>query len=227
MAVAMIHHATVIIIWIVLTNALVVVTDEFSLGLAFAWTLLFIGHESWALGKKGEIQNAIWATAAFALLLILSTLLLNGFAGLELHYVPVAGMFVAGLFASGMLSASYGRRLGVIYAVYVLLLVISYLLLKAMGSFYLPALLAVHVPSGLIVVLVPALAAIRGLRALWLTSIGGALISIAGMSLAALAFGRPMIPADLLLSLVAPIVLLSTILMTSGLMLTKKWIGLE
>lgn len=205
---------------------MVTALDAACLALTVAWALIFVGYASWALGKKGGIQNVFWVLATLALLLVTSTLLLYDFAGLQFFYVPVAGMFVAGLFAAGMLAASYRGRFGVFYAAYVLLLVVAYLLLKELGGLYLPALLAVHVPSGLIVVLAPAFAAIRGLRVLWLTSIGGVLISVAGMALAALAVGAPLLPASLVLFLVAPIILSSTFLMTLGLMLTRKWLGL-
>ncbi len=62
---------------------------------------------------------------------------------------------------------------------------------------------------------------------MWLTSIGGVLISIAGVALAALTLGSPILPADTVLLVIVPSVFTSTLLMTLGLMLTRPWLGFE
>jgi hypothetical protein len=203
----------------------VTVIDVALLFLTVIWGVVFIVYVGRAFAKKRSVQDILWILSIVALCVVGVALLLYDFAGLQLLSTAVAGMFVAGFFAAGVLAAGYGGRFGTYYVVYVTLMVALYGILKWVGGPFLPPLLAVHVLSGLIIVFLPAIAAIRGRPALWLTSLGGFLISVAGVALTALSMGNPILPADIVLLIAVPIVFLSTLFMTLGPMLTRQWLA--
>jgi hypothetical protein len=195
--------------------------------LTTAWGLAFIAYVSWCLGRKATVQSYLWVFGALAIMAISLVLLFNGLAGLDLRYTPVLGMLFAGLFAAGVMSASTRRDYGEVYAFLVLLAVLVYVDQKEVGGFYLWPLIAVHAVSGLAIIVAPAVAAARGTKSLWLTSIGGVLISVVGVALAATDLGWAFLPADLLATLASPLIFLSTALMTTGIMLARGWLGLQ
>ena len=203
---------------------MVTTLDTALLILTVVWGLIFVVYAGRPLLKKANAQDALWILSILSLFIVGGALLLYGFDGLTLFSTPIAGMLVPGLFAAGVLAAAYKGKYGAYYAVYTVLATAAYAVLVWVGGDSLPALLAVHVPSGLLIVFVPAIFAVRGRAALWLTSVGGVLISVAGVSLAAISLGSPILPADTVLLLAVPIIFLSTLFMTLGLMLTKQWL---
>ena len=58
-----------------------------------------------------------------------------------------------------------------------------------------------------------------------MTSLGGILISVAGVALAALDMNWTFLPQDLVLTIAAPIIFLSTAFMSLGIMLAKSWLA--
>jgi hypothetical protein len=191
------------------------------------WGVVFTALALRAYAKKGAVQTLLWALAMLALLVVGATILLYDFAGLQLPHTSPTGMFVPGLLAAGVLAAAYRPRWGIYYGVYVLLMTLVFIAVRATGGPYTPALLTVHVPSGLIIIIVPAWMAVRGLRSLALSSVGGVLIAIGGMALAALSGGRPILPLEVVLVVLTPIVFFSTFLITLGFLLTGRWMGVE
>jgi|GEM_PF-4816811 hypothetical protein len=202
---------------------MVTLLDQVSLTLTAVWGIIYLAYSARAFMRTRSLQYVLWMGAIVALLVVASTLLLFDFAGLQLPYTTAVGMFIPGLFAAGILSAGFRSRHGAYYALYVTVVTIAYLILKWAGGPYLLTLLAVHVPSSLIIITIPSYAAGRGSKFLFLTSVGGALISVAGVALAALAAGFPIFPPTVVLSIAAPIIFSSAFLMTLGLMLTKGW----
>jgi hypothetical protein len=210
---------------VALEIVLVTVIDVALLFLTVIWGVFFIVYVGRAFVRKRSVQDILWILSIVALFIVGAALLLYDFAGLQLFSTAVAGMFVAGFFAAGVLAAEYRGRFGTYYAVYVILMVVVYGVLKWVGGPFLPPLLAVHVLSGLIIVVLPAIAAIHGRRALWLVSLGGVLISVAGVALTALSMGSPILSANIVLLIAVPIIFLSTLFMTLGPMLTKQWLN--
>ncbi|MEM4288283.1 MAG: hypothetical protein QXV97_05700 [Candidatus Caldarchaeum sp.] len=200
-------------------------SDVVFLSLTAVWGIIFIAYVLRAYVKTRSIQLILWAAAAAALLAVGSTLLLYGFEGLALPYTSIVGMFTPGLLAAGLISALIKKNFGVYYAVYTIMIAGIYAATRAVGwGFAIALLLAIHVPSGLLLIFLPAIAAFRGIKPLALTSIGGLLISVAGVALATMAVGRPLLPVELVLQIATPIIFLSTLLITLGLIMGKTWI---
>lgn len=188
--------------------------------------MFFIVNMLRVFARTRALQIVLWIVAGIGLLVVGVVLLVYGFEGLALPYTSTAGLFVPGMFAAGVLSASLKKAYGAYYGIYVVVMSIVYVVSKMFGAgLALASLLAVHVPSGLIIIFVPVIFALRGLHVLALTSIGGLLISIAGAALASLAAGSPLIPAELVLLIATPIIFLSALLITIGLMRCRKWMG--
>jgi hypothetical protein len=203
---------------------MVTAIDEALLILTVVWGLVFIVYVRSSIARR-SVQAVFWILAVLALFVVGASLLLYDFTGLQLLSTALAGMFVAGLFAAGVLAAGYKSVYGTYYAAYVTLMAAVYGVLKVVGGPFLLSLLAVHIPSGLIIVIGPAIAAIKGRPALWLMSLGGFLISVAGVALTTLSIGTPILPVDIVLLISVPIIFLSALLMTLGPMLTKQWLN--
>ena len=190
-------------------------------GISFAVSLILLVR----LAGPRRIEMAFWA-ASFAILFIVTAgVAINGLAFLSQPLVGPVASLMPGFLAAGLLWA-WRRRAGSYYARYII--ATFAVLLAANLTSGAPVLLfvaLVHVPSGLVVFLLPIyLVLTRKNRSSGiLVGLGGLLIGVGGMALATLSAGVPLLPEDVVLTLLAPIFLAMSVLFGIGLLSTPGW----
>jgi hypothetical protein len=197
--------------------------DTAFLVMTAAWGLAFIAYASWRVGRKTSAKDVLWMLAILALTAIGILILFPDLVGSQLRYEPMIGMMVPGLFAAGVLATYFRKNGGALYTIYVLLVLAAYIDLKDTGGPYFWALMAVHVPGSLIIIVGSGLAATRGSGGLLLTAAGGLLVSFYGVALAAADLGVQLLPSSMMTALTAPMLFFTMALLTAGLMAAGLW----
>ena len=145
------------------------------------------------------------------------------------HIVSFLAVFIPGGIASALFYESVfgknGKKIGLIFAGYIVIISIAILITKIME---LPIasvmVMLAHIPSGLAIVILPILVYRKDKE--WtalLVSIGGALISVAGMMLAFLVSGSELIPESLVFALLPWILLVVSACFAFGFLYTSRW----
>ncbi len=192
-----------------------------------AWGVAFVAYASWRIGRAVSAKVILWMLATIAIVALALMPFISDFVEAQSRYTPMIGMLIPGLFAAGILATFYKRNGAALYTIYVLALLAAYIDLKDTGGPYLVALLAAHVPSSIVILAGSVLAATRASKGLWLTFLGASLISAYGITLAMADVGVALISSNLAQSITIPILFLSTVLLTSGLMASGKWMASE
>jgi len=153
----------------------------------------------------------------------------NNFLVLLSPVVSFLGVFIPGGIASALFFNSVfeknGKKIGLAFAGYIVIMSIVILITKSIGSPIASIMVMLaHIPSGLAIVILPILVYLKDKE--WtalLVSIGGALISVAGMLLAFLVSGSELIPQDFVFNLLPWILLVVSACFAFGFLYTSKW----
>jgi len=186
--------------------------------LTFLSSLLLLSISLYRYFKRKEISYAMWSIAALAFLIISAALALLKLDALSLPITPYIGALYPAFMAAGILGKDHWRE----YVIFIILM----LFLMAMGQlFYKPvftgAEVALHSISGLIIIFLPLIMVVRKRAppAASLIGLGGLLISIGGLALAALMTQKPILPIETVIFLLHPLLFLSAFLIAAGIYL--------
>ena len=183
--------------------------------------------------KNKKMYHLLWAIAFFILFAAGVILVIGGQFELLLTWpVSVLGAYIpggiaAGLFYSSVFDEEKSKKYGMMYVIFVLVGSVLILLTKTitawedLAKF---AVMLVHIPSGLAMVILPFLVYKKGENG-WtplLVSIGGAIISLAGILLALVVSGVGDL-GGFVFTVLSPILLVVAVCFAFGFLLTKQW----
>ncbi len=205
------------------------VYDQILFGLTSAASLIAAVVIIPNLVRSGGLQRLLWIVSFGILSVLAAGVALNGLGVLSQPLVNPASSLIPGFLAAGLLWA-WKRRVGTYYLSYIVA-IFTVLLAATLLANALPILFVVfvHFPSGLVIFLLPLYTAFAG-KTRWsslLVGIGGSLIGFGGMGLATLTAGVPILPAAVVLDLLAPIFLAMTLLLAIGILTTPGWGNVE
>ncbi len=199
--------------------------DGILFGLTAATSLTVSYMIGFGPARSGWPQRALWS-ASFAILFVVAAgVSLYGLSFLSQPLVGPAASLIPGFMAAGVLW-TWKRPAGSYYTRYVVgafvVLLAASLIAGAPGVLFV---VFIHLPSGLVIFLLPLFLVLTKKKALSgaLVGIGGLLIGVAGMGLATLSAGVPILPADLVLDLLAPVFFAMTVSFGVGLIATPGW----
>ncbi|MHA1616602.1 MAG: hypothetical protein ACTSX9_04785 [Candidatus Njordarchaeales archaeon] len=169
--------------------------------------------------RKQGVDYFFWIISSLSFLIVAGALAVMGLAALEQPYTPFIGALYPAFLAIGIL-----YRLRDTWWKYYLGFVVVMMILMAAGySVVYPSLsvgaeVLLHTLSGLIIVFLPI---IKVLTKEWsyeylVITIGGIVIGIGGLALASIVAGAPILPLELVIALLHPILALSALLIAIG-----------
>jgi len=172
----------------------------------------------YGLYKNGVIIYYSWLISAIAFLILSVALVTLGLDALSLPVTPYLGSIYPSFLALGIIMIRYKK--GWLYYLGFILLM---LILMAIGSAAYPAIkttsqIVLHSISGLIIVFLPLYYVVRKKTPspFIITSLGGITIGIGGLALASIIAGKPLLPIDLVVQILHPILALSALLIAIG-----------
>ncbi len=179
--------------------------------------------------KEKKMYHLWWAISMLVLFLAGVLFILTDYAILADPLIPIVATFIPMGLAIGLLFAVMpDKPFGLYYTLYALIMIGIQAIgryVPGMEAIALPTLLAVHIPSGLIIVFIPLLTAIR--KDTEFTSIffslGGIAISLAGMLLAFVKINSPILTLDVILALLPILLLIVGVLFFLGIFMPSKW----
>ncbi len=182
--------------------------------------------KDYAANKK--LYHMWWGLSSLILFLAGVLIVAFDFAVLGNPAIPIVATFIPVGLAIGLLYAVWDDKpYGLYYTIYGILMVIIQIVARyvPIESVATPSLLAAHIPSGLIIVLVPLMTTIRKETeaSAILFSLGGIAISLGGMLLAALKFDAPILPAATIFAVLPLLLLIVSVLFFLGIFLPTKW----
>jgi hypothetical protein len=192
--------------------------------LASSLALIYVALMSY---RWSRVSSTLWVVAGIGFLFVSAGLALWGLDALENPLTPFVGALYPGFMAAGIVAANtrYWRH----FVAFVLAMLGLMLAGKAGGS---EALMGasegiLHSASGLTIIAVPLYYVYKRLSppAGVLVSIGGLLISVGGVALASIAAGSPILPPDLVISILHPVLFSSAIIMALGLYASRALRG--
>jgi len=182
--------------------------------------------------KNKKIHHLLWALA-FIVVFVAGVVLIftNNYALLLSPLVAALAALIPGGIAAGLYFVVFEDKTklyGYIYLLFVLVMVILIGITKAVGSPGAPATVMVaHIPSSLSIILLPIYTTFKTKETDWkalLMTIGGLVISVAGVLLALFTANPTDIGLLVLILTLLPIVLLLTALFFAlGMLLPEKW----
>ena len=166
--------------------------------------------------EKADIAYLWWLISGLAFLVISVALIALGLDALSLAITPYLGSVYPAFMALGLISLRYSWKY---YLGFILVMLILFGLTS--HSFFRVGL---HSISGIIIVLLPIVYFVRKQTnaGVLLFSLGGITISIGGMALASLSAGKPILPLELVIQLLHPLLFLSAFLLALGVCLVEK-----
>ena len=172
----------------------------------------------YGLARGWGLHCLAWAAGGLAFTLVALLLAIRGFEALESPLAPVVGSLYPALLASSLLIALRPRLglafMGVALALIIVIAVSQIEGLEALGG---AAHGVLHTASGLTLIAAPIVALRMGAgRGSLLVSVGGLLVSVGGFSLAALKMGVEVLPMDVIVWILHPLLALSALLMAAG-----------
>ena len=175
--------------------------------------------------KLGRTERGLWAVSFALLGVVAAEVALSGLGFLSQPFVNPVASLVPGFLAAGLLW-TWKRRIGTYYLPYVIVAFVV-LLGATLVANAPPVLFAVfiHIPSGLVIFLLP-LYVVFTRKAAWsgvMVGIGGLFIGIGGLALATLTAGVPILPASVVVDLLAPIFFVMTLFFALGILATPSW----
>ena len=211
------------------------ITDIFPLSL-----LLLVGVVSLVLAiflalaylKEKGIHHLFWAISFLVLFVSGILIILNGFIILKEPLIPVVAALIPACLAIGLLYALYDDKpWGMYYAIFalvmiVLLAVVRLDLIDGLSEMSSIVLMGLHIPSGLIISLLPLYAAfiskdISTSGALF--GIGGLLMSVGGVLLAFVAIGNEILSEAQIFEILPILLVIVGLFLFFGIILPEKW----
>ncbi len=168
-----------------------------------------------SFGLNGLNSLSTWSyTVGFGVLLVAGLLLIiMGFEGLNNQSVVIVSALIPLSLSLGLIS-EHASRFTWVYSIFAIagLIAIGITRYTSTGKFAALILSLVHGISGLIIVFLPILLSIQGLKPAGYSfvGIGGALIGTGGLLLAFLKVGRPLLSERLILTVLPMLLLLMT-----------------
>jgi hypothetical protein len=200
--------------------------DQVMYGLAAIVALISACLNALPIIRSKDAFRLLWFFSFIFLFVLTASMSLKGLEIVGESYVPPLASFIPGFLSCGLVYAMFGQRCAKYYLTYILLFFLLLVYASAVGGIPLTLpVLFIHVPSGVIIFAFPIVAVVLGksdFTAL-LLSIGGLLIGIGGLALAAIRFGNPLLSLDLITKILAPLFLEITIFFSIGTLTTKKW----
>lgn len=200
--------------------------DQALFGIAAAVALVSSCCNVIATFKHRGIHSALWFCSFILFFVLYALVSVYGLGVISESFVTILASLIPGFLASGLVYAVLGAKWGKYYLTYT---VVLFLLLIYASMFrgipVTPVVLLIHMPSGLILLLLPAVAVARkvsGLTAL-LVSVGSLLMGFGGLALTSMYFGNPLFQPEVIAGLLAPLFLGTTLLFTLGVLLTSRW----
>ncbi|HHY94379.1 MAG TPA: hypothetical protein GX513_05145 [Firmicutes bacterium] len=188
-------------------------------GLVAAYLVWFFTAEQ--RRARGEANYNGFYAISFAVLLVAGLLLIAfGYGVLASPLVVIVAALIPLALATGLVSQFFPQ-----YARTYLVFAVAGLLLIALTRFSGPTSLAtavlatVHSVAGLTIFFLPLLVTHRGQvdTSFYFVTVGGTLIGIGGIALAFLKAGRPILPAELIFTILAPVLFLMALSFAIGL----------
>jgi hypothetical protein len=179
--------------------------------------------------KNKKIHHLLWALA-FIVLFVAGIILIfsNDYSLLLSPLVAALAVLIPGGIAAGLIFVVFEEKTkmyGYIYLLFVLVMVVLIGITKAVESPGASATVMVaHIPSGLVIILLPIYTTYKTKETDWkalLLSIGGIIVSIAGMLLAL--FVLDAVDIVLILTLLPIVLLLTAVFLAFGMLLPEKW----
>ncbi len=184
--------------------------------------------------KNKKIFHLLWALAFFVV--FAAGVLLVLFDDFELLMTPIVSVLAAfipggiagGLYFSSIFDEEKSKKFGTIFVIYVAVGAVLIGLTKAvtaLNGLTTAIVMLVHIPSSLSMIILPILT-FKKENTKWtalLVSIGGFIMSIAGVLLAFLVTGNPILDATQIFGLLPILLLLVAACFAFGFLLTKKW----
>lgn len=179
--------------------------------------------------KNKKIHHLLWALA-FIVLFVAGIVLIisNDYSLLLSPIVAALAAIIPGGIAAGLIFVVFEEKTkmyGYIYLAFVLVMIILIGITKAVDSPGASATVMVaHIPSSLLIILLPIYTTYKTKETDWkalLLSIGGIIVSTAGMLLALFVIGT--VDIVLVLTLLPIVLLLTAVFLALGMLLPEKW----
>ena len=188
--------------------------------------LAYLGVSIWGYTKKKSIDYISWTISSLGFFIIAVALAIMALDALALPITIYLGSIYPSFLAIGLLYRK--DKEGQIWKYYLYFTVIM-LILMAIGQatgtvLKVGSLVTLHSISGLIIVFLPI---IEFLGKRWninylMFTIGGIVIGIGGLALATVQAGAPMLPFDLVVQLLHPLLFISAFLIALGVYLVME-----
>lgn len=181
--------------------------------------------------KNKKIHHLLWALS-FIVLFIAGIILVftNDYSLLLTPIVAALAVLIPGGIAAGLFFVVFEEKTklyGCIYLVFILVMVVLIGIVKAVES---PGdsvvVMVAHIPSSLSIILLPIYTTYKTKETDWkalLMTIGGFVISAAGVLLAFLTAGSTLFTAELIFTLLPWFLLFTAIFFAIGMLLPEKW----
>jgi hypothetical protein len=197
--------------------------DQILFGLTSATSLMAAVVITAKLHKFAPLQRGLWAISFGILCVLAAEIAVYGLGILSQPVVNPAASLIPGFLAAGLLR-TWKRRVGFYYICYIVAVFVALLAATLLADAPpLAFVVFVHLPSGLVIFVLPIYTTLTK-RTNWkslMVSAGGLLIGIAGMGLATLSAGVPILPASIVTDLIAPVFLAMTALIALGIPYTN------
>ncbi|MGA2875462.1 MAG: hypothetical protein ABSE82_07985 [Nitrososphaerales archaeon] len=179
----------------------------------------------WLFAKTREIPKLLWSLSFLVLGLSTALISIDGLSVLSQPLVAPVDSLIPGFLGAGLLMY-FRKNWGFLFLIYVIpVFCVLFALSFVFGSLAAPYVMLVHFPGGLIIFILPIYMAVT--KKLSITSllvgVGGLLIGIGGLALASISMNVPILPASLVLEILAPLFLSMTLLFAVGLLATPGW----
>lgn len=173
--------------------------------------------------NKRSLEYISWLISSIAFFVLSLALVVIGLKALELPYTVYLGSIYPSFLALGLLIHGKSKWRYYLYFIIImfLLIVIGQVTMRALK---IVSQVTLHSVSGLIIVFLPL---IYFVLKKWpvkylLFSLGGITIGIGGLALASISAGAPILPPELVVALLHPLLFTSVILISIGILITFK-----
>lgn len=180
--------------------------------------------------KNKKVHHLLWAISFLVLFLAGLLIIIVGWTILFEPIIPVITTLIPAFLAVGLLYVLYPEKpVGLYYLLYSIIFMVVQLLARydigGLSGFASLTLMAVHIPSGLIIVFLPIIAALKKdteMTAI-LFSLGGITISLGGILLAFTSTPSPILTLDQIIAVLPILLLIVGLLFFLGVFMPSKW----
>lgn len=180
----------------------------------------------WRVTEK--LHHILWATSFLVLFVSGVLIILFDWSVLAAPPVPVVAALIPACFAIGMYHAAWGDKpYFQWYSIYaaVTILFVAVVRFTGMESLNAISVMSIHVPSGLSMILIPFVTAMKGdtEKTSIFFSAGGLFISLGGVLLAFLAAGSPVLTEAQIHMVLPWLLIVVGVLLVLGIVMPTKW----